>query len=90
MKVGVFSIRDKHSGFLEPRLNMNDSLAIRAFAIAVNNAPVGADLGYAPGDFDLYKLGEFDTETGMFDSKIPEFIVSGSSLVGVKAYETEV
>lgn len=89
MKIGVYSIRDKQAGFLEPRLNMNDQLAIRGFANAINNSPVGADIGFAPGDFDLYKLGEFDSDTGMFECHIPEFLVSGSSMVGVKSYEKE-
>lgn len=89
MKIGVYAIRDKHTGFLEPRLSVNDNVAIRGFANAINNSPVGSDLGFAPGDFDFYKLGEFDTDTGMYDCHIPEFIVSGSSMIGVKNYEKE-
>ena len=96
MKYGVYSMRDKHVGFTEPRLFMNDKVAVRNFAAAVNNSPVGSDLGFAPGDFDLYKLGEFDSESGLFSDKelinagIPEFIVSGSSVFGAKDYEKEI
>lgn len=90
MKIGVFAIRDKHTGFLEPKLNINEQVAIRGFATAINNSPVGSEIGFAPGDFDLYKLGEFDSDTGMYDTHIPEFVVSGSSVVGVKSYEKEV
>lgn len=89
MKYGVYAIRDKHVGFMEPRCNINDQVAIRGFANAINNSPVGSDLGFAPGDFDFYKLGVFDADTGMFECGIPEFLVSGSSVVGVKSYEKE-
>lgn len=96
MKYGVYSMRDKQVGFTEPKLFMNDKVAVRNFAAAINNSPAGSDLGFAPGDFDLYKLGEFDTEKGIFtDSEllnpgIPEFIVSGSSVYGAKDYAKEI
>lgn len=86
----VYSIRDKHMGFTQPLLYMKEELAIRGFANSINNAPVGSDLGFAPGDFDLYKLGSFDIDSGMFECGIPEFIVSGSSVVGAKSYEKEI
>lgn len=90
MKYGIYSMRDKHVGFTEPRIFMNDKVAVRNFAAAVNNSPAGSDLGFAPGDFDLYKLGEFDMDTGMFNTGVPEFIVSGSSVYGAKDYEKEI
>ena len=90
MKYSIYSIRDKHMGFTQPLLYMNDQLSIRGFANSVNNAPVGSDLGFAPGDFDLYKLGTFDTDSGLFDCGIPEFMISGTAVVGVGNYEKEV
>lgn len=90
MKYVICSMRDKHVGFTEPRLFVNEKVAIRGFANSINNSPVGSDLGFAPGDFDLYKLGEFDSDTGMYDTHIPEFIVSGISVFGVKDYEKEI
>lgn len=90
MKYGIYAIRDKHVGFMEPRLSINDKVAIRGFANTINNSPVGSDIGFAPGDFDFYKLGEFDTETALFDTSIPVFLVSGSSVYGAKEYEKEI
>lgn len=90
MKYGVYSMRDKHVGFTEPRLFMNDKVAVRNFAAAVNNSPAGSDLGFAPGDFDLYKIGDFESDSGAFNTGIPEFIISGSSVFGAKDYEKEI
>lgn len=83
MKYGVYSMRDKHVGFLEPRLDVNDDSAVRNFAITINNSPSESLIGFAPGDFDLYKFGEFDSVKGFYDLlPVPEFIICGSSLVG--------
>lgn len=82
MIYGVYSMRDKHIGFLEPRLDVNDDSAIRNFAAAINNAPRESIIAFAPGDFDLYKLGTFDSVKGSFDVCIPEFIASGVGMVG--------
>lgn len=90
MVYGVYSMRDKHVGFMEPRLDVNDQSAIRNFASALKNAPAESILGFAPVDFDLYKLGTFDTEKGMYNCfGVPEFLISGSSVVG-GSYEKEI
>ena len=78
MKYGIYSIRDSKTGFYPPMTDQSDQSAIRNFSYAVNNEGV---MNYSPKDFDLYRLGEFDTEDGTIESlKVPEFMVSGTSV----------
>lgn len=75
MVFNVYSIRDVNAGFNQPFCDVNDAVAKRNFAYAVNNSDLP---GFAPGDFDLYKLGTFDTECGMFTvDNLPCLVVHG-------------
>lgn len=89
MKYIVVSMRDKHTGFMAPQLDVNDQSAVRNFANTMQNAPAESIIGFAPADFDLYKLGTFDSEKGMFDTGIPEFLANGASVIGGKDYARE-
>lgn len=74
----VYSMRDKHTGFSVPTFDVNDQSAIRNFSNALVNA--GGILSFAPADFDLYRLGEFDSDTGrLTPEQLPVMIISGSS-----------
>lgn len=85
MKVPFYSIRDKLAGFGYPTVDLNDQTGKRNFAIAINN-PSAYSMNFAPGDYDYYKVGYFDTETGQvfpLESGVPEFICSGTSVFNV-------
>ena len=85
MKVGVYAMRDQLTGFLTPTFETNDNVATRNFKYALNRKDT---LLYASAKhFDLYKLGEFDSDTGLFDSAIPELLVTGLSVIEVTADE---
>lgn len=78
----IYSIKDSKVGFTPPTVDQNDGSAIRNFAYAINN---GGIMNYSPNDFDLYKIGEFNDESGIVNSfKPPEFIVAGISVFGEK------
>ena len=63
---------------------MNDGTAQRWFAMLVNNPDPNFSVSFAPHDYELYKIGSFDSQTGKISaSKELEFIVSGECLVGV-------
>ena len=84
MKVKLFSIRDKLSGYGQPMADVSEATAKRNFAYAINN---NDQMNFSPSDYDLYYLGDFDTEKGVFwdpDSGLPEFIVSGASVFNMK------
>ena len=78
----MFSIRDTKTGFTPPTCDQSEQSAIRGFGFAVNNRE--GVMNYAPKDFDLFKVGEFDSDTGEIVSCMPEFIVNATSLIGEK------
>lgn len=85
MKVPMFSVRDKLSGFGWPTIDTNERTAQRNFAAAVNS-PQANNMTFAPGDYDLYLVGYFDSETGLLtptETSVPQFVCSGSQVFGI-------
>lgn len=79
MTYGVFAYRDNKTSFGPMWTEQSEEAAKRGFAMMINN-PQGI-MGFAPGDFDLFKIGEFDAETGQLDPVWPiEFIVNGRAV----------
>lgn len=75
----VYAIRDKKAGFLQPMVDQNDETARRNFAYAIQH---GDSIFMAfPDDYDLYKIGEFDSESGQMVGNLPEFICSARSFL---------
>lgn len=69
MRYKVFSIRDRAADvFGQPFFQNSTGAAIRVFHDAINNK--GPDNLYYnhPDDFDLYELGTFDDDIGVFDT----------------------
>lgn len=77
----VYCIRDSKVDFMAPTVDHSDSSAVRNFAYAINSDGI---MNYSPNDFDLYRIGSFDSEKGLLESCIPELIVSGISVFGDK------
>ena len=76
MQYGIYSIRDKHTGFMAPMIDMTDESAQRNFSLTVNSNP--GVIGFKPEDFDLYKIGDFDIDSGIINPMIPpKFICNG-------------
>lgn len=79
MIIGVYSMRDIVSGqFNTPTFEVNDAYAVRSFRYAINNNNF---YKYLPADFDLFKIGEFDTEKGSIKPMDPTMLVSGLSVI---------
>lgn len=83
MKYPMYCYRDQKVGFMPPQADQNDNTAIRGFAYAINSRD--GLMNFSPKDYDLYKVGEFDTETGQLTPCTPALVVSGSSVYGVDA-----
>ena len=81
MKIRMYAYRDaKNEGqFSMPMTDFSDDLAKRHFAMVCSNS--GSEMGFAPQDFDLYYLGEYDFTTGQVDSVTPEFVCNGVNVV---------
>lgn len=75
MIFGVYCIRDRKTGFMSPSIDLNDAAAIRNFEHACQQT---SSLMYShSGDYDLHKLGVFDSDTGYIDAHNSEVIASG-------------
>lgn len=67
MIYSVYAIRDVHTGFMTPTVDVNDQAAIRNFSHAVINSDTV--LFSHAKDFALYRLASFDSDSGLF---VPE------------------
>ena len=78
-KYHLYSIRDVHNGFGLPLCDYNDHTAKRGFLAAV------ADDHFASaGDFDLYCIGDFDTESGVISPlAFPSIVARGTEAMGL-------
>lgn len=77
----VTSMRDEvHQEFQGLTLEISNTSAIRNFNSAYLSSQAKQEgLLYShPGDFSLWKVGEFDSETASFNSCVPELIIRGS------------
>ena len=75
MMYGVYAVLDKKTGYLPPQIDLNDASAIRNF----NHACRSTDsLMYSSGsDYELYKIGEYNTDNGSFELIEKEFLANG-------------
>lgn len=66
----IYSIKDAVAGqFSEPRIFMNEGLAVRWFKNLCEKSEIASDLA-------LYYLGEYDLESGAISSA-SEFVMNG-------------
>lgn len=69
MIYGVFAVRDVKTGYLSPTLDVNGDSAIRNFEHAVMRAD---SLFFThPSDYSLYRIGDYDSDTGLITPAIP-------------------
>lgn len=78
MILNIYSVRDNKVGFMNPTVEGSDAIAIRNFEFAVKNSK--SLLNSHPQDFDLYKIGSFDSDSGAISGCLPEFVFSASDI----------
>ena len=59
MEYGIYSVRDALNGFCPPMCDTTDGSAARNFKYALSQPGVPS-----PSDFDLFRLGTFDIDSG--------------------------
>lgn len=65
----VVAVRDKAmEAYMRPFFVPARGMAVRSFADEVQRAAQDNPIYMHPGDYDLYDLGSFDEETGLFVS----------------------
>lgn len=76
MKWKMYSIKDELQGFTTPIPMANDDMAKRYFR---EQQKVNTTISNEPGDFSIWSMGEFDTETGIYEqmADYPKLIERG-------------
>lgn len=79
MIYGVYAIRDSLTGFLTPTVDVNDPAAVRNFTSAVLTP--GALFDTAAKDYDFFRIGDFDSDTGQLIPLFPpQHLANGLSV----------
>lgn len=71
MKYPIYAVKDRLVGFMQPMVEMNDDSAIRNFNYGLEKS------GVKNSDYSLYRIGEYDTDSGIISSIQPEWIFEG-------------
>lgn len=86
MIYGIFCIRDVKTGFMTPTVDLNSDSAIRNFAHSLSVSP--SVITSFSHDFDLYKLGTFDSDSGLVSPlPAPKYIVSATDALSLISRE---
>jgi len=81
MILNIFAVRDiKTDQFANPMFLVNALQAIRHFADEVNRVDNDNILNKHADDFELYHLGTYDTNNGLFQTNTPKQIATASEL----------
>ncbi|UPW41055.1 nonstructural protein [Sigmofec virus UA08Rod_5658] len=80
----IYSIRDALSGFMTPVIEQNDAIAMRNFAMACDRMSSSNSLMvFRPRDFSFYRIGTFDSDSGLVVPVTPiELVCDGLSVGG--------
>lgn len=81
MKKTLYAVRDVKVGYNAPFIEINDATAKRGFAMAVQSAS-GSVMSFAPSDFSLFKVGEFDSDCGMVIPFDPVYLACAADYIG--------
>ena len=79
MKFGLYSIKDAKTGYMSPVLEQGDPAALRNFSAAVNQTD--SLMHEFPNDFALYKVANFDTDSGIDPVGAPILISDASEVL---------
>lgn len=79
MKLVIVAIRDRAvDAFMRPWYVRSTGEALRVFSDSVNSQD--SAMKAHPEDYDLYVLGTFVEETGLFDTGVPSMIGIGKDI----------
>lgn len=79
MNMNLYAVRDVKSTFMSPVVGSNDAQAMRAFRAGMRSVP---EFDVAPADFELFRIGVYDNESGLISPTIPPvWICSGTEEV---------
>lgn len=82
MPYGLYAIKDAKNGFMFPQTDANDETAIRNFSNALRDE--NSLLYRYCNDFSLWKVGEFNSETGEIFPLALQLVDAASIVYGRK------
>lgn len=82
MITGLYAIKDAKSTFMPCTVDVNDATAVRNFEHAVRQPD--SILASHPNDFALFKLGEYDNESGVISPLFPPKLLCDAAQCLVK------
>ncbi|UPW41468.1 nonstructural protein [Dipodfec virus UA23Rod_1217] len=83
MKLSMYSVKDHLTGFMSPVLEQNDAVAMRNFAMACDISRSDKSLmSWKPSDYSLYRIADFDSDTGALTPLIPPVLVCNGDSIG--------
>lgn len=75
----LYAIKDVKSGFSDPCTQVNDAVAARSFERQIPN--MSEKLGIPVSDFQLWRCGKFDCDSGMLVPETPELLLDGAAIL---------
>lgn len=80
MVYGLYAMRDIKIGFLSPTVDVNDATAVRNFDTMIRKS--SDVLHFHKEDFELYKIGSYDTDSGIVTPlDIRELVFEGKDVM---------
>jgi hypothetical protein len=80
MKMKIYAVRDRATDqYGTPMFMIGNGQAIRSFGDEMNNKE--SQLNKHSDDYDLYTLGEWDSDTGEFTTEKPKQLAIGKDLI---------
>lgn len=74
----LYAIKDVKSGFSDPCVQVNDSVAGRGFERAVPH--MADEIGVPVADLQLWRIGSYDVDSGQLIPENPVLLIDGASL----------
>lgn len=87
----VMTIRDRAvDTYMSPMFARSENEATRQFNDAINNNDTQNPLYKHPEDYDLYRLGTYDDQTGEFHNEPrPHMVITGKECKNARQQEPE-
>ena len=81
MKMVIACVKDRATdAYGTPMFLVSVGQGMRSFSDEVNRESEENQLFRHPDDFDLYELGEYDTDSGSFDCFVPRLLARGKDI----------
>ena len=82
MKLEIYALRDSATDqYGNPMFLVSTGHVLRVISDEVNKEGSDNQLARHPSDFELFSLGTFDTQTGLFDTGVPKSVMLCKDLV---------